>query len=100
MLFVAGPIGGTVSVADVGIVWSQNMLGQVAPAVLATLFVRVLRLAELPGDVHCLAPQMDTGRVLDGLGFVIVLGKGHNYSPPVSKPAADKIARLTATLAS
>jgi hypothetical protein len=56
---------------------TQNMLSHIAPAVLAARFVRVIRIAQAARHVNRLAPQMDAGRMLDGLRYVVLLLKRH-----------------------
>lgn len=75
------------------------MLGKVAPTVMGTGFVGMVRIPEIAGHEHRLTAQMNARGPCDRLRRVVVLFKSDGQNPPVSSPAASRIARLTATFA-
>jgi hypothetical protein len=78
VFFVTRTVGRTLSRADILIIRAHDVLSQVAPAVLTSLFIGVIWISQLTRDVDRLTSQMDARRMFDRSWFVVVLGKGHN----------------------
>jgi hypothetical protein len=74
---ITGTIRSTASAVDIVLVGAENMLRQITPAVLASRLVRMIRIAQVPGHINCLAPQVNAGRRIYRLGHVVVLNEGH-----------------------
>jgi hypothetical protein len=56
---------------------SDDVLGQIAPAVLSSGFVGMLWSAQLSGDVHRLAAEMDAGGFAHWVLLVVVFLESH-----------------------
>ena len=75
---ITAAITGTIATVYVFLIWAEDMLGDVAPAILASFFILGNGRFHLPGHTHCLVPQVNTGRIADYLGRVIVFLESHN----------------------
>jgi hypothetical protein len=78
VLFIAGPVWRASASVDVRVVRAENVLSQVAPAILTPFLVRVFGLLQFAGYIDCLAPQMNAWQVFNRVQFVVVLCKGHD----------------------
>ncbi len=94
--FVAAAAFDALRSGDVILIGADDVLGLVAPAVVAARFVGV-RCVGYARDIHCLGSQMDAGGGVELYRFVKRFLKSHDQNPPVSSPAASRIARFAAT---
>ena len=62
---------------DVSVVGAQDVLRLVAPTVLASFLVGMIRSADLAGDIDGLAAKMHAGRGGNGSLLVVVLLESH-----------------------
>jgi hypothetical protein len=66
---------------DIPLIGTNDVLRQIAPAVLRAGFIRVIRTAQLASDVHGLTAQMNAWRFAYGVLVVIILFKCHKFHP-------------------
>ena len=75
---ITATVTGTITTVYVLLIWAEDMLGDVAPAILAPFFILGNGRFHLPGHTHGLVAQVHAGRVRDHFRRIIVFFKSHN----------------------